>query len=53
MAARVGARRRARRVERRLRAVVDQTVREQVVGPLEEQLAEFSRFAGALAELSR
>ncbi|WP_127127743.1 GTPase [Georgenia sp. SYP-B2076] len=53
LAARAGARRRARRVEHRLRAVVAASVREQVVDPLESQLAAFARFHAALAHLTR
>ncbi|WP_341361343.1 GTPase [Georgenia sp. M64] len=53
IAARVGARRRSRRVARRLREVVAGTVREQVVGPLEGELADFARFWRELTSLAR
>ncbi|WP_448072177.1 GTPase [Georgenia yuyongxinii] len=53
LAARVGARRRARRVAQRLRAVVSETVREQVVGPLEAHLGDFATFHGLVGALAR
>ena len=52
-AARVGADRRGRRVERRIRDAVDAAVREQLVAPLERELGEHARVHDALVSLVR